>query len=129
MAAGSASGATSLAPAPSTSRSAAPLAPVRPINAVAAARNAYAAAFVRTLMAVVVGAACGVLGVTGAMGFAAYAAQHLVVSAVLLQVARWRPVDFFPNASLVGFACGSLGDDVIAFLLFWTMAYALVHIY
>ena len=111
------------APSPSAA------APPRAINAIAAARNAHAAAFVRTLLAVVIGAACGVLGVTGALGFAAYIAQHLLVGAVLLQVARWRPAEYFPSATLTGFVAGSLGDNVIAFLLFWTIAYALVHIY
>lgn len=123
------------APAPTPSggsaADAAAAAAARPINPLAAARNLQAAAFVRTLVAVVVGAACGILGLTGAAGFAAYAVQHAVVAAVLLRAVAWRPAEYFhgQSPSVAGGVLAGAGDNVLSFLLLWTLAYALVHVY
>lgn len=105
------------------------VAPPKPINPIAASRNMQAAAFIRTLLAVVVGCAVGIIGLTGTAGFVVYVAQHLIASAVVLQMAKWKPAEYFPQASILGTVLGSIGDNVLAFILFWTLAYALIHIY
>ena len=102
---------------------------MKPINPVAAARNFQAAAFLRTLIAVVVGCACGIIGMTGTTGFIAYGVQHLIASVILLQMASWKPSDYFPQSTIQGTLISGIGDNVLAFVLFWTLAYALVHIY
>jgi ER membrane protein complex subunit 6 len=99
------------------------------LNPLAASRNLQAAAYVRTLLAVVVGCAAGILGLTGTAGFVAYGVQHVLGSLLLLALARWRPADYFPGASVAGTLLGGIGDNVLAFVLFWTLLFALVHIY
>lgn len=107
-----------------------PAAGGKPINQLAAARNIQLAAVVRTLLAVVTGSAVGILGLKGGPGFAVYAAQHLLVSAALLQRAKWRPADVFPGEpSVAGTVAGTALEQVLTYVLCWTLAYALVHIY
>lgn len=102
----------------------------KPMNPVAAARNMQAAAIVKTLVAVVSGAAVGILGLKGTSGFVVYAAQHIAVSLVLLHNAKWKPSEYFPGSpSASGFVAGSALDQVLTYVLMWTLSYALVHIY
>ncbi len=36
---------------------------------------------------------------------------------------------YFPQSKPVDFVLGGIGDNLVTFILFWTLAYALVYIY
>ena len=97
----------------------------------AVAANAAKADYVRTWSVAAAGCAAGILGLTGTSGFALYAAQHVVAVLVLLRAMRWRPADYFPGTTTLGFAATGLVDlpALLTFIFFWLIAYALVHVY
>ena len=100
-----------------------------PVNPATAMRNLQAAAIARTLLAVLAGVAVGVLGVTGSAGWAVYALQHAAASLLLLQLARWRPADVWPQSSAFDVVVGAASEQALSYVLFWTISFALAHIY
>ncbi len=100
-----------------------------PVNPGTAMRNLQGAAIARTLAAVLAGIAVGVLGITGSLGWGVYSLQHAVASLALLQLARWRPADVWPQSSVFDVVVGAATEQALSFVLFWTLAFALVHIY
>jgi hypothetical protein len=93
--------------------------------------NLEAANHVRTWATIAFACAAGIAGLTGGAGFALYLLQHVVVAAALLQRSGWAPGRYFPGASVLGFAATGLGDlsNILTFILFWTLSFALVHIF
>mmetsp|Transcript_11433 Transcript_11433/g.18612 ORF Transcript_11433/g.18612 Transcript_11433/m.18612 type:complete len:114 (-) Transcript_11433:39-380(-) len=91
--------------------------------------NVKAVAYVRTILTIAAGFAAGVLGLTGFKGFALYLV--LYVSASLLMVAKMGdPVSkYIPKTGTASFLLGGIGGEGLAFVLYWTLSYALVHIY
>ncbi len=51
------------------------------------------------------------------------------LTVVILLVKMGGSVSKFLPKSTFGFVVGGAGDHLLSFLLFWTLAYALVHIY
>ena len=92
-------------------------------------RNMESSAYVRTWAVVVAAAAVGILGLTGLSGIFVYVLQHLVVGAAILLWMQWRPQSYFLNSSVPSFLTGGLADNILLYILFWTLSYALVHVY
>ena len=103
----------------------------KPVSPLAVFANMESTNFVRTWAIVVSACAAGITGVTGGAGFALYAVQHALVVAALLWSMRWRPADYLPGMTTLSFVTTGLADlsNALTFVLFWTVAFALVHIY
>ena len=103
----------------------------KPVSPVAVMSNTASADYVRTWSIVAAACAAGIIGVTGSAGFGIYAAQHVIVALALLQQMKWRPSEHFPAATVGSFVLTGLADmpNVLTFILFWTLAFAVVHIY
>jgi len=80
-------------------------------------------------MAAVVAIVIGLLGITGGIGFAFYAAAHFAASLTLLAVMAFRPGQFIAQQTVPGFILSGIGDNVVLFIFAWTLAYAVVHVY
>jgi len=115
----------------------------KPIVSVKAlATNTRVLNFVRSVMFVYAGSVAGVLGLTGLQGFAFYVTVFVVVSVAMLMFmkssgkagdAKSHDGDglqrFFLTSSPVSFALSGMGGQLVTYILFWTLAYALVHLY
>ena len=82
----------------------------------------------QTVIYIVGGIISGILGLTGLEGLALYVALAIVASVALLLRMQFK-VDKYTDASLIGLATNGLTTYAMSFVLFWTFAYALVHIY
>eukprot|EP00188_Purpureofilum_apyrenoidigerum_P003920 Plantae.Rhodophyta-Purpureofilum_apyrenoidigerum.ctg42460.p2 GENE.Plantae.Rhodophyta-Purpureofilum_apyrenoidigerum.ctg42460~~Plantae.Rhodophyta-Purpureofilum_apyrenoidigerum.ctg42460.p2 ORF type:complete len:134 (-),score=22.19 Plantae.Rhodophyta-Purpureofilum_apyrenoidigerum.ctg42460:12-413(-) len=86
--------------------------------------------YCRTLTAVTAGLASGTLGLQGLQGVIAYAAVTLVTSLVLLAKAQFKPSDYFrAPVHAILFSNAFDRSTIVPFLLFWTLAYTIAHIY
>ncbi len=107
--------------------------PARFISPQAQQTNSELVAWTRGVVALAGAAACGIMGVTGSVGFAAYVVQHVLVSLALLAKMRLRPGAYLsaqvssPNPAL--FAVGGLADNLVMWLLVWSFAFAVTHRY
>ena len=100
------------------------------VNAEAVGSNMAGMHYVRSWMAIVGGAACGVLGLTGLAGLGFYVALHVLTSLALLRAMRFDVAEYVPGGvSPASFAVAGMGDQALSFILFWTLAFALVHMY
>jgi hypothetical protein len=82
----------------------------------------------QTVLYISAGIISGVLGLTGAHGFGMFAAAWAVASgAILLKMGFNLPR--YTNNTLFGLSTGGITNFVMSYVLFWTLAYALVHIY
>ena len=90
--------------------------------------NSRKMGFVRSSMAIVAGCVAGVLGLTGLSGFAAYVAMHLAVSISILASMGFN-TQRYTLASPLGVLQDGIGGNLVSFIMFWTLFYALVHIY
>jgi hypothetical protein len=99
------------------------------VSPAAVMRNSESLAWIRTLMTIVGASATGVLGLTGTAGFLAYAVLHVVVSLAVLAAMGFRPADYVAGSSPASFLLAGLSDNLVSFILFWTLGYGLVHIY
>jgi hypothetical protein len=74
------------------------------------------------------GIACGILGLESLSGFLFYALASALLSALLVGLGtRGQPLAHFPTPEPVW--VGEVGENTFSFVLFWTLAYGLVHIY
>ncbi|KAL8277016.1 hypothetical protein RQP46_010550 [Phenoliferia psychrophenolica] len=84
--------------------------------------------YVKSTTASIAGATAGLLGLTNLSGFAFYLVASLVVGASFAAGnCKASPTKYFAKATDV--FLGGLLDNAFAFVLFWTLFYALVHIY
>ena len=91
--------------------------------------NMQAVMWVRSFMGIVSGVSVGILGLTGARGFIAYVVLYVVVSLAIIAKGGFDLAGTLPGAKLPGFIIDGLMDQLMSFLLFWTMFYALVHVF
>ncbi|RKP35486.1 Rab5-interacting protein family, partial [Dimargaris cristalligena] len=83
---------------------------------------------VQTLAAGTTGSAAGILGLTGWAGFAFYVVSWLVSVATIHTLKTGSsPSRYFPAASAL--ATQTLVSSLFTFVLFWTLAFGLVHVY
>ena len=85
--------------------------------------------FARTVTSIVAGTSCGVLGLSGYRGFLFYALIHVIVSFAILVPMGFRPQKYVYKSNVVSFLYFQIADQGLTFVLFWTLAYALVQIY
>lgn len=84
--------------------------------------------FLRSLVFIVGGLGTGVLGVTGAVGFLVFVAVHLAIAGAVAVRTGFRVEDYFPQ-TLREFALSGLTDQLLPFIVYWALAYTLVHVY
>lgn len=82
----------------------------------------------QTVLYIAGGIISGVLGLTGLSGLLLYLAVAVIISLVLL-VRTGFSLKTYTDASLLGLASNGLTNYAMSFVLLWTFAYALVHIY
>ena len=70
----------------------------------------------------------GVVGATGLRGLLFFVGTYVLGSVALLTRMRCNPVDY-TSESLPKFVIAGAPGYALSFVLFWTLAYALVHIY
>ncbi|VFQ61003.1 unnamed protein product [Cuscuta campestris] len=81
----------------------------------------------RTFMAIIGGVIAGVLGLTGLMGFIFYFLIMGITSVGLLAKAKFSVFSYFESWNRI-MLDGFLGG-LMSFVLFWTLAYDIVHIF
>lgn len=92
-------------------------------------KNEAAVEYVHTSMCVLAGCIAGITGMTGLSGFAFLAAAY-VVTAVAIWVSKLgMDVKVYFNTSALSFIFSGVMSQALSFILFWTLAYGLVHIY
>ncbi|KAI5480611.1 hypothetical protein MNV49_000307 [Pseudohyphozyma bogoriensis] len=95
-------------------------------NVVANAQSLY---YVKSTSSSISGAVAGVLGLTNLSGFLFYLVSSVAVGIVFAALnCKGRPAAYFANKSRE-VVLGGLLDNAFSFVLFWTLFYALVHIY
>jgi hypothetical protein len=82
----------------------------------------------QTVLYISGGIISGVLGLTGLKGLFLYIALAVVISIALLVRSKFS-LGKYTESSLLGLASNGLSNYAMSFVLFWTLAYALVHIY
>ncbi|KAL8244452.1 hypothetical protein R6Q59_010710 [Mikania micrantha] len=81
----------------------------------------------RTFMSIIGGVIAGILGFTGLMGFVIYLAVMAITSVCLTAKAGFSIHSYFDSWTRV-LLDGFLGG-LLSFVLFWTFAYDIVHIF
>lgn len=80
-------------------------------------------------MAIVSGGVTGTLGFTNTSGFLVFAILYSIVSVALLTRMDFDVRKFLPATDVKGFLLDGILGHAMSFLLFWTLSFALVHIY
>ena len=84
---------------------------------------------IRQFMCIVAGCTAGTLGATGLAGFALYVTLYVLTSAGMLFKMGMDVASYVPKTTTVGFLFGGVQSDALSFVLWWTLTYALCHIY
>ncbi|OQR94047.1 hypothetical protein ACHHYP_01891 [Achlya hypogyna] len=92
------------------------------------AKNEGVVEFTHTAMSVVSGSLAGVMGLTGVQGFVCMVVLYLLTSGALLAKMGLDVAPYF-NMNVASFLFHGIGGHLVSFILFWTLAYGLVHIY
>eukprot|EP00608_Synchroma_pusillum_P007716 CAMPEP_0198430646 /NCGR_PEP_ID=MMETSP1452-20131203/14739_1 /TAXON_ID=1181717 /ORGANISM="Synchroma pusillum, Strain CCMP3072" /LENGTH=119 /DNA_ID=CAMNT_0044151087 /DNA_START=33 /DNA_END=392 /DNA_ORIENTATION=- len=90
--------------------------------------NTKAVDFVRSTMFIVAGVIAGILGCTSSQGAFLYLGFQLFTNLGLAASMGFATKDYV-NKTLVGFCLSDLTKNGLAFVLWWTVSYGLVHIY
>ncbi|CAI5735029.1 unnamed protein product [Hyaloperonospora brassicae] len=91
--------------------------------------NEKAVEYVHTAMCVVAGCIAGVSGMTGLQGFGFLALADVVTALALWLAKLGRDVPVYFTTSTFAFVFAGVMSQALSFILFWTLAYGLVHIY
>ncbi|KAI9005614.1 transmembrane protein 93 [Hyaloraphidium curvatum] len=90
--------------------------------------NASSILFVRACVSTIAGAAAGILGLSGLYGFVFYAAVSLLTGALLFVLkTEGKPRLYFKDWSGIWF--DEVLGNLFSFVLFWTLAFSLVHVF
>ncbi|KAJ1973361.1 hypothetical protein H4R35_004159 [Dimargaris xerosporica] len=82
----------------------------------------------QTLVCAAAGSAAGIVGLTSVAGFAFYAASWAVLVGLLWALkAQGSPRQYF--VSPWGMATHGVLGSLFSYVLFWTLAFGLVHVY
>ncbi|KAJ1445888.1 hypothetical protein M885DRAFT_548438 [Pelagophyceae sp. CCMP2097] len=83
----------------------------------------------RSFLTIFAGAATGILGLTGLGGLASFLATYAGISLAILACKMRGDSEAFTEEKPLYFVLGHAGGYGLSFVLFWTLAYALVYIY
>lgn len=100
---------------------------IKPFSADNLQANMRVVHYCRTFMSIVAGAGAGVLGLTGLAGFLFYLLIMAATSLALLARARFGTAEYFSSWTQLAF--DGVGQGAMSFVLFWTLAYDVVHIF
>jgi hypothetical protein len=94
-------------------------------------KNMKMVTYVRTLVVIAGGVITGILGYTGLAGFLCYLLVFTTGSLALLSKMGFNPSQYTSSGSLFAFVFDGVFSQqlTLSFLLFWTLFFALVHIY
>ncbi|KAG0599599.1 hypothetical protein M758_12G164600 [Ceratodon purpureus] len=81
----------------------------------------------RTFLSIVGGVIAGVLGLTGISGFLCYFLIMMLASGGIAAKAKFDVHSYFDSWNRVLF--DGIGQGMLSFILFWTFAYDIVHIF
>ncbi|KAI9017480.1 transmembrane protein 93-like protein [Gaertneriomyces semiglobifer] len=105
-----------------------PGAPNARFSAIAVRKNTQIVQYARSSLAFISGAAAGILGIEGWIGgFAFYLASSLLLSLLLWAKTGGNSKKYFPRVEMLW--TEEVTGNAFSYLLFWTLAYGLVHIY
>ena len=82
----------------------------------------------QTRRRILISTQAGVVGATGLRGLLFFVGTYVLGSIALLTRMRCNPTDY-TSESLTKFVITGAPGYALSFVLFWTLAYALVHIY
>jgi hypothetical protein len=74
------------------------------------------------------GLICGVLGLTGLYGLLFYIAVNVVSSVVFMAKMGFQTMKY-TNSDPISFALSGILNHALSFIMWWTLAFALVYIY
>jgi len=74
------------------------------------------------------GSGVGVLGWTGWAGLLGFLFAHVMVTLLALVLTQFRPKDYF-GMDIGTFAMYGAFGQLMGFVVFWSLAYTLVHVY
>uniref|UniRef100_A0A7S0Q1B5 ER membrane protein complex subunit 6 n=1 Tax=Coccolithus braarudii TaxID=221442 RepID=A0A7S0Q1B5_9EUKA len=83
--------------------------------------------YCRVFVAIVSGAAAGILGLEGLIGFLAFFITTFALSAGAYLVVGCEPKPYFKLSADVW--TEGIKDGMMSYILFWTLFYDIVHIY
>eukprot|EP00499_Haloplacidia_sp_CaronLabIsolate_P013957 CAMPEP_0196769986 /NCGR_PEP_ID=MMETSP1104-20130614/859_1 /TAXON_ID=33652 /ORGANISM="Cafeteria sp., Strain Caron Lab Isolate" /LENGTH=113 /DNA_ID=CAMNT_0042140089 /DNA_START=1 /DNA_END=342 /DNA_ORIENTATION=+ len=83
---------------------------------------------IQSTMAIVSGCIAGILGLTNWAGFVCFGALHVVANLMVFALLGGDLAQHFPT-TVRGFLTSGIGGQAASFILFWTLFYALVHLY
>ena len=92
------------------------------------ANNRRAVTTLRTIVYVAAGIAAGVLGFTGSAGLAMYLVMHCLLVGVVAVSVGFKLPEYF-SGGWRSVALTNLFDEIMPFVLFWSLAYSLVHVF
>ena len=82
----------------------------------------------QTVLFIVGGTACGILGLTSGSGLFFFLLFSTVIAAAIATSTRFQ-VPTYTNSSFISLWIQGISNHALSFILFWTLAYALVYIY
>jgi len=98
------------------------------LDPVALQHNARLLLLVKAIITIAGAVVVGILGVTGWLGFAIYAALQALSVIVVSSKAGGKLKEFVPSTALSLWS-SSLLDQLVTYIMFWALAFSLVHIY
>lgn len=91
--------------------------------------NMHVVTQTRALMTIAIGFIAGVMGLRSIAGFIFYVAAYSIVSVVLVARMKGSASTYFPGQSSAAFILDGIGGNLLTYLLFWTIFYAIAHVY
>uniref|UniRef100_A0A7S0HSP5 ER membrane protein complex subunit 6 n=1 Tax=Phaeocystis antarctica TaxID=33657 RepID=A0A7S0HSP5_9EUKA len=91
------------------------------------AYNARNINYCRVFVAILAGAASGIMGLEGIAGFVAFFASSMVLSLGMYLKMNSNPKPYFKTGSDVW--TEGIGQALMSYVMFWTLFFDIVHIY
>ncbi|ORX78678.1 hypothetical protein BCR32DRAFT_234868 [Anaeromyces robustus] len=97
------------------------------LNVVSMMENNQTAQAIRILASLFGGFAAGIMGLTGWSGIIFYGILSVVIFFFILLKAKFQYTKYFNGIKDV--LVGDLFSNFLCYVMFWTLGYALVHVY
>lgn len=120
-------------PQPTTAAAVQPLPPQKPfddvISPIHLRNNLQAIDFLRNFVALIVGTACGILGVFGWSGFAFHITAQLLCALPMIIKSKFDAKRHFTSRHVMLFHEVFSQATILTFILFWMILYTICHVY